>query len=142
MKILIVRFSSIGDVVLTTPVIRALKDQLKDVEIHYLTKKPFLQLLDNNPALDRVHTFDRSINEVVEELKKERFDVMIDLHHNLRSLQLKLKLKFKDLIILFCLGFFPSFTAVRYFFKAPTLGSIPIALSFKITNKLASVTPA
>ncbi len=96
MKILIVRFSSIGDVVLTTPVIRALKDQLKDVEIHYLTKKPFLQLLDNNPALDRVHTFDRSINEVVEELKKERFDVMIDLHHNLRSLQLKLKLKVKS----------------------------------------------
>ena len=38
-KILVIRFSSIGDIVLTTPIVRALKQQLKNVEIHYLTKK-------------------------------------------------------------------------------------------------------
>ncbi|NVK82940.1 MAG: glycosyl transferase, partial [Cytophagia bacterium] len=38
-KILIIRFSSIGDIVLTTPVIRAIKTQLDDVQVHYATKK-------------------------------------------------------------------------------------------------------
>jgi len=39
-KILVIRFSSIGDIVLTTPVIRCLKKQL-NVEVHYLTKTSF-----------------------------------------------------------------------------------------------------
>ena len=56
MKLLIVRFSSIGDVVLTTPVVRCLKQQLPDVTIHFITKKAFLPVLVNNPYIDRVIT--------------------------------------------------------------------------------------
>ena len=49
-KILVIRFSSIGDIVLTTPVIRCLKKQLEgDVEVHYLTKNNYKTLLENNP---------------------------------------------------------------------------------------------
>ena len=47
MKILVVRFSSIGDIVLTSPIVRCLH-QLNGVEVHFLTKKPFVSLLKNN----------------------------------------------------------------------------------------------
>ncbi|MGB0914512.1 MAG: glycosyltransferase family 9 protein [Crocinitomicaceae bacterium] len=93
MKILVVRFSSIGDVVLTTPVVRALKNQLDFPEIHYLTKKPFASILEGNTNVDRVITIDKSIDEVVEKLKKEKYDWVIDLHNNIRTTSLKKKLR-------------------------------------------------
>lgn len=93
MKLLIVRFSSIGDVVLTTPVVRCLKQQLPDVTIHYITKKAFLPVLVNNPYIDRVITIEKSVDEVLEELKSEAYDYVIDLHHNVRTLRLKRALK-------------------------------------------------
>jgi ADP-heptose:LPS heptosyltransferase len=91
-KILIVRFSSIGDIVLTTPVVRAMKQQLKDVEIHYLTKAAFKTILEQNPNIDRIYTIQRSISEVIGDLKSEKYDHIIDLHKNTRTLSLKLKL--------------------------------------------------
>ncbi|MGB3851648.1 MAG: glycosyltransferase family 9 protein [Tunicatimonas sp.] len=83
-KVLILRFSSIGDIVLTTPVPRALKVQL-DAEVHYATKPQYAGLLAHNPYIDRVHTLDGSLPELVRRLRHERFDVLIDLHHNLRT---------------------------------------------------------
>ena len=91
LKILIVRFSSIGDIVLTTPVVRMLKKQL-NAEIHYLTKSKYITLLKNNPYIDSVYQIERSINEVIKDLKKEKYDFVIDLHNNFRSRILKLKL--------------------------------------------------
>ncbi len=92
MKILIVRFSSIGDIVLTSPVLRGLKEQLTDVDIHYLTKTKFQSLLENNPRIDRLWTIEKSIEEILDQLKAENFDHVIDLHHNIRTLALKKKL--------------------------------------------------
>ncbi len=93
-KLLIIRFSSIGDIVLTTPVIRCLKNQLEgEVEIHYLTKKVYTDLLIHNPNIDKIHSIDKSTNEVIDELKTEQFDYIIDLHRNLRSSRVKKKLK-------------------------------------------------
>lgn len=92
MKILIVRFSSIGDVVLTTPVVRALKLQIPNSEIHYITKKAFKEVLEHNPHIDRLFTIEKSISEVLPALKKEKYDFVIDLHKNTRTLALKLKL--------------------------------------------------
>lgn len=88
MKILIIRFSSIGDIVLTSPVVRCLKQQLK-AEIHFLTKKSFASLVENNPNVDKVFSIDKNVDEVVVDLKKENYDQVIDLHHNLRSMQVK-----------------------------------------------------
>ncbi len=95
MKILVVRFSSIGDIVLTTPIIRALKNQVKEVEIHYLTKKNFLPLLEGNPHLSKIYTIDKGVKEVLTVLKAEHYDLVVDLHHNIRTLKLKLKLGVK-----------------------------------------------
>jgi ADP-heptose:LPS heptosyltransferase len=89
MKLLIIRFSSIGDIVLTTPVIRCIKKQLPDEEIHYLTKISFQNILAANPYIDRLHFLQEDWNEMVAQLRQEHFDYVIDLHHNARTLRLK-----------------------------------------------------
>ncbi len=96
MKILVVRFSSIGDVVLTTPVVRCLKQQVKDAEIHFISKKAFQPVLDHNPYIDQLITIDKSVDEVVERLKNEHYDFVVDLHNNIRTLRLKRALKVKS----------------------------------------------
>ena len=88
LKILVVRFSSIGDIVLTTPVVRALKKQL-NAEVHFLTKSSFTSLLINNPYVDVVYQIDKSVNEVSSDLKNEKYDLVVDLHSNLRSAKLR-----------------------------------------------------
>ncbi len=89
MKILVVRFSSIGDIVLTTPILRCIKQQLKDVELHYVTKHNFLSVIENNIYVDKVFTIKDSLKDVIPQLKKENYDYVIDLHHNIRTLKLK-----------------------------------------------------
>lgn len=88
MKILVIRFSSIGDVVLTTPVIRCLKLQTK-AEVHVVTKAAFQSVYEHNPYVDKCVLIEKSIREVVAELKQARYDYVIDLHHNIRTLKLK-----------------------------------------------------
>ena len=91
LKILVVRFSSIGDIVLTTPVVRMLKKQL-NAQVHYLTKSSYVSLLKNNPYIDSVYQIQNSITEVIPDLKKEKYDHVIDLHSNLRTQILKFRL--------------------------------------------------
>lgn len=91
MKILLLRFSSIGDIVLTTPVARCLKQQL-GAEVHFLTKRAFEPILLPNPHIARVFSFEKKVTEVLSFLKSENYDFVVDLHHNLRSLRVKLAL--------------------------------------------------
>lgn len=94
LKILVIRFSSIGDIVLTTPVVRGLKKQL-NAEVHYLTYSKYAELLNTNPYVDKVYTIQKSIHEIILELKQEKYDRIIDLHHNLRTSMLKFLLGVK-----------------------------------------------
>ncbi len=96
MKVLIIRFSSIGDIVLTTPVVRCLKQQLGDAQVHYLTKAVFSTLTESNPYIDKCHYLDEDWEGMMEALREERFDYIIDLHHNLRTLRVKRALKVKS----------------------------------------------
>lgn len=93
LKVLIIRFSSIGDIVLTTPVIRCVKNQLLHVEVHYLTKYSFRGIIQSNPYVDKLHLYDENLEQVISDLQKENFDYIIDLHHNLRTLKVKRALK-------------------------------------------------
>ena len=95
-KILVIRFSSIGDIVLTSPVVRCLKKQLAGTEVHFLTKDAFKNIVVNNPYVDKVYSFQNEIGEILQQLKEERYDYIIDLQHNLRSLKLKTALKAKS----------------------------------------------
>ncbi len=87
-KVLIIRFSSIGDIVLTTPVIRCVKEQL-NCEVHFLTKKSFESILVFNSHLDKIYTINKKVSEVLPQLKLENYDAIIDLHKNLRTLQVR-----------------------------------------------------
>jgi ADP-heptose:LPS heptosyltransferase len=95
-KILVIRFSSIGDIVLTSPIVRCLKKQLQGAEVHYLTKRAFLPVLENNPNIDKLYSIEKDVAEVIEELKKEKYDFVVDLHHNLRTMQVKRGLGIKS----------------------------------------------
>ncbi len=94
MKILVIRFSSIGDMVLTSPIVRCLRQQLGgNIEIHYATKNQYKSIVESNPNISKVHGIEKSTNEIIEELKKERFDYIVDLHKNLRSKRIIKSLK-------------------------------------------------
>jgi heptosyltransferase-2 len=95
-KFLIIRLSSIGDIVLTTPVIRCLKTQVPDAEVHFLVKDKFRSVVEHNPYIDKIHVLAHSWELMIEELKTENYDYIIDLHHNLKTLRVKKKLKKKS----------------------------------------------
>lgn len=92
-KVLIIRLSSIGDIVLTTPVIRAVKEQVPGVELHFLTKTSNEQVVACNPHIDKLHLYNaQETQSVMEELKTEHFDFIVDLQGNHRSRQVIRKL--------------------------------------------------
>ncbi len=95
MKVLIVRFSSIGDIVLTSPIARCLK-LLPDVQVHYFTKASFKSIVAHNPNIDKSYYLDDNFDEVITQLKKEKYDYIIDLHKNIRTLKVKKALKCKS----------------------------------------------
>ena len=88
-KFLIIRFSSIGDIVLTTPVIRCLKKQVPDAEVHFLTKDSFRSVVEHNPYIDKLYVLAHSWELMIHELIEENYDYVIDLHHNVRTLAVK-----------------------------------------------------
>lgn len=90
MKILIIRFSSIGDIVITSSVLRNIRKQYPNATIHFVTKPQFSSLLVNNPNLDHIHLLDNGILTLASELRKIKFDIIVDLHKNFRSFLLKI----------------------------------------------------
>jgi ADP-heptose:LPS heptosyltransferase len=119
--------------VLTTPVIRALKQQT-GCELHVLTKKQFAFIYQNNPYVDNVHFFEKETTEIIENLKTENFDFVVDLQKNLRSLKVKRLLgkptasfpklnKEKWLLVNFKINKLPDVHIVdRYFEAVKSLG--------------------
>lgn len=89
MKVLIIRFSSIGDIVLTTPVVRCIKQQLPNAEIHFLTKEKFRDVIKSNPYISKIFTITDDVQPVLFELIKENYHYVVDLHHNLRTAYVK-----------------------------------------------------
>lgn len=134
-KILIIRFSSIGDIVLTTPVIRCLKQQLKDSEIHFLTKEQFVPIVKANPYIDKFHFIKNDLKQILPQLKSENFDFIVDLHKNFRSVFVKLKLRKpsktynklnikKWLLVNFKINLLPEIHIVDRYFKAVKILSV------------------
>lgn len=129
-KILMIRLSSIGDIVLTTPVIRAVKEQMPGVELHFLTKIANESVVAYNPHIDKLHLYNQQDTQsVVEELKAEHFDFVVDLQRNRRSRQVIRKIhvpsstfpkvNFKKwLAVCLKLNFLPDVHIVDRYFEA------------------------
>lgn len=87
-KILIIRLSSLGDILLATPLIRTMQRKYPGKKIHFLLRSEYESLLVNNNYLDKLYLFTRSDEEnkkLIKSLKKEKYDLIIDLQNNLRS---------------------------------------------------------
>jgi ADP-heptose:LPS heptosyltransferase len=95
MKLLVIRFSSIGDIVLTTPILRCIKNSLPGAEVHYLTKMAYKPVLEANPYIDKLHFLHDDLGKTIDELRPEKFDTIIDLHKNVRTLKVKSALNTK-----------------------------------------------
>lgn len=87
-KILIIRLSSLGDILLTTPFIRSIKNQFPEIKIDFILRKEYSDALKLNPYLNKVFTYSRIEKDnlqTFEEIKKSGYDLVIDLQNNLRS---------------------------------------------------------
>lgn len=96
MKILVIRFSSMGDIIYTTPVVRCLKKQIPNAEVHFLTKPAFKYIYDNNPYVDKLLLLKPSLTDTINEIKAEQYDHIVDLHNNLRTTLIKLRTGIKS----------------------------------------------
>ncbi len=134
-KFLIIRFSSIGDIVLTSPIVRALKEQKPECEIHYITKKSYAGIVENNPHINKVYSIENEIDEVINELKNENYDFVIDLHNNIRTLRLKKKLGLPS-------ASFPKLNLKKFFltnFKWNSLPDVHIVERYAMTLESLNV---
>ena len=132
-KILLIRFSSIGDIVLTTPVVRCLKQQLPDVELHVLTKASYRPIYAANPYIDKVYELQGNMKELIAMLRKEHYDFVVDLHKNWRSLRIKMALCRPS-------GSFPKLDFQKFLYTKLKLGTLPkvhiVDRYFKAVEKL------
>ena len=151
MKILFIRFSSIGDIVLTTPIIRCVKQQIPDAEIHYLCKPEYKNILETNPYIQKIHFFDKEKRHFWKELQPGNFDYIVDLQNNYRSNKLCRKLKTphahfpklnvkKWLLVNFKINKMPDTHVVDRYFMAvqqlfPSVKNDGQGLDFFILNK-------
>lgn len=114
---------------MTTPVVRCLKNQIQDVEIHVLAKKKFSNLYKTNPYVDKVYEYDDSLKKNIQELKLENYDYIVDLQKNKRSVRVTRalrcphssfpKLNFKKfLLTAFKINTMPDIHIVDRYFKA------------------------
>ena len=103
-KTLIIRFSSIGDVVLTTPLLRVLRSRFPKSQIDFVTRKEYAELIRTNPNLNLTYEFNTStgfagLRKLKERLKNERYDLVVDLHNNLRSRYLRSMLEVGEIVV-------------------------------------------
>ena len=92
MRILIIRLGSASDIMLTTPIIRAINQQIEGAEIHFLVNKNNRELLASNPRIAKIHEYQETEKVLIDELKAEHFDFIVDLQHNRRTKHLCNKL--------------------------------------------------
>lgn len=128
-KILIIRFSAIGDIVLTTPVIRAIKAQILHVEIHFLVKREYASLLEYNPHISKIHAYSGNLKATQQALREEHFDFIVDLQKNYRSKRIVSALHvpagtfskhniLKWIFVNFKINFLPNIHIVDRYFEA------------------------
>lgn len=93
-KILIIRMSSIGDVILTSPVVRQLRERFPDAQIDFLIRTEFAEIMRHNPRISNLIEFDTdAAGEPLKEMRAfvrgQKYDLILDLHRNLRSIYIR-----------------------------------------------------
>ncbi len=104
-NIIIIRLSSLGDIVMTSPVFEVLKKNYPESKITFISSKQFSGLMEANPHIDSIiyadlkdeHKDKNGLLRFIKDnnLQDSEFDLLIDLHFNLRSRFLSSKIKSK-----------------------------------------------
>lgn len=102
-KVLIVRFSSIGDIVLTTPLIRAIKEKFPHCIIDFIIKDEYTELITFHPLLNKIYAFDKQkgiaeLSKIKKQIRQEKYDIIIDIHKNIRSIYLRSFIRAKQIV--------------------------------------------
>ncbi len=86
-KTLIIRFSSIGDIVLSSLLVRTLRDRFPEAEIDYLVKSEYADLVHHNPHISHVLQFSPAdgLSGHRQRIRSAEYDMIIDIHDSLRS---------------------------------------------------------
>lgn len=97
-KFLIIRFSSIGDIIQCMGIIGGLRKKFPEAEIHWIARKDMSSFLAMDKRINKIWAFDktqglRGLLQMARDLQKEHYDYIYDAHSNIRSNILKLKLK-------------------------------------------------
>jgi lipopolysaccharide heptosyltransferase II len=139
-KFLIIRFSSIGDIILTTPLIRCLRATFPNAQIDFLVKKEFAVVLSGNPHINNIITFDKTdgrnqLRQIRMQVQLSRYSMIFDIQKNIRSMMIGVgsrtgiagfskKLLARDLLIRFKINIYKEIKPVylRYFESVETLG--------------------
>lgn len=122
-NILIIRLSSLGDILLATPLIRSIKKKNANVKIDFLLREEYKDTLKYNPHLNQILLFKRNDNSnLLSDLKNKNYDLVIDLQNNFRSRKLR-----------------KSFQTQIVHFKKPTLNKF-LLVKFKI-NRFKQIIP-
>ncbi len=93
-KTLVVRFSSIGDIVLSSPLLRVLRARFPGNQIDYVTRKEYAELVKSNQNLNHTFEFDAALGfdglrTLKKRIKEEGYDLIVDIHDSLRSKYLR-----------------------------------------------------
>lgn len=132
-KILIIRFSSIGDIVLTTPVVRCIRKCYPDAQLHVLTKASYRSIYAPNPYVDKVFELSSNMKELVALLQEEHYDFVVDLHKNWRSLRVRMALRCPS-------ASFPKLDFKKFLYTKLKIGKLPqvhiVDRYFKAVEKL------
>jgi heptosyltransferase-1 len=89
-SILLLRFRRLGDIVLTTPAVSLLKRRFPEASTVYLVEEPYRRLVEGNPDIDRVIIVPvkqnrRDFFRLIREIRKARYDVLLDFHGGPRA---------------------------------------------------------
>jgi heptosyltransferase-2 len=86
-KLLIIRLSSLGDILLTTPLIRSIKVRYPSIKIDFVVRDEYKNAISSNVYLENIHVYrrDRPNTDLVETLRSREYDIVADLQNNFRS---------------------------------------------------------
>jgi heptosyltransferase-2 len=104
-KTLVIRFSSIGDIILASPLLRVFRKRFPASQIDFVTRKEYAELVRYNPNLNFTYEFDaqRGFNELrrlKSRIRREKYDLVIDIHNSLRSRYLRSMIGANKVVIL------------------------------------------
>lgn len=93
-KILILRLSSIGDILLTSPLLRVLRQRFSGAEIDFVVKNQFEPLIRHNPRLNHIYSYEprtgwHGLKEIKRAIRDREYDLVVDIHKNLRTVYLR-----------------------------------------------------